>query len=299
MSRAPLSRLALTAGLAAGVGAAGLALAPSAVAVPALPAPVLADSTVELGDAIVLSGTGCFAQDGVEVAPEVYYVGPTSLFDGDTQARPDGTWTLELGTYVHTDPGTYELEVNCDYYTEAGDYPVVNVTILPRSAEQTPAPETPAPETTAPTGKIRGVEANTEGVASPDSGVATGDSATLGSRVVKVLTGFQPGEEVTVTLHSTPTEVGTFTADSAGTVTVEFELPAGTAVGSHTLVYEGNQGTYFQEAFTVAGAAAPASSLAYTGTSVALPLGLGAGAVVLGSGLLLASRRRSAGSAQS
>ncbi len=85
-------------------------------------------------------------------------------------------------------------------------------------------------------------------------------------------------------------------------MTAEFTLPAGTDTGTQTLVYEGNQGTYFQESFTVSAATTTASSssssLAYTGASVALPLGLGAGALTLGGGLVLISRRRSTESSQ-
>lgn len=103
-----------------------------------------------------------------------------------------------------------------------------------------------------------------------------------------------------MTLHSTPQTVGTFTADGSGTVTVSFTVPAGTPTGTHTLVYEGDKGTYFQESLTVtAGTSnASSSSLAYTGADVALPLGLGVGALALGSGLVFAARRRSAEGSQ-
>src|SRR5918997_415364 len=171
----------------------------------------------------------------------------------------------------------------------------------PATPTETAAPTTTAPETK-PTGALRGTQANTPGVASPDQGSATGDSAAPGRKVVKVLTGFKPGEFVTVTLHSTPQTVATATADANGTVTVEFILPAGTPAGAHTLVYEGSMGTYFQEAFTVTAAAATSnassSSLAYTGADIALPLGLGVGALALGGGLVFAARRRSAEGSQ-
>jgi LPXTG-motif cell wall-anchored protein len=96
--------------------------------------------------------------------------------------------------------------------------------------------------------------------------------------------------------------MGTFTADQNGTVTVSFTVPAGTPTGDHTLVYEGNMGTYFQESFSVTTAAATSnassSSLAYTGADIALPLGLGVGALALGGGLVFAARRRSAEGSQ-
>jgi LPXTG-motif cell wall-anchored protein len=135
-------------------------------------------------------------------------------------------------------------------------------------------------------------------VASPDGGAATGDTASAGKKVVKILTGFKPHEVVTVTLHSAPQTVGTFTADASGTVRVEFTVPAGTPAGTHTLVYEGNMGTYFQESLTVAAASGTGDNLAYTGASVAMPLGLGAGALALGGGLVFMTRRRNAQAAE-
>jgi hypothetical protein len=109
--------------------------------------------------------------------------------------------------------------------------------------------------TTPPVGTLRGTEANTPGVAPQKSGSTTGASTTLGKKVVKILTGFQPDEVVTVTLHSTPVKVGTFTASPQGVVTVEFTVPEGTPVGDHDLVYDGNKGTYFQESIAIAAAA--------------------------------------------
>ncbi|MQA35484.1 hypothetical protein GCU49_18205 [Modestobacter roseus] len=119
--------------------------------------------------------------------------------------------------------------------------------------------------------------------------------AAAGEKVVRVIKGFQPAEVVTVTLHSTPQTVGTFTADANGVLTAEFTLPAGTPVGDHTLVYNGTV-TYYQEAFEVTGAGDP--RLAYTGASIALPLALGTGLVALGGGALLVTRRRASGASQ-
>jgi hypothetical protein len=318
MSRTTSRAAALT-GLTATTVATGLLLAPAALAAP-LAAPT-APSTAVAGTPFEVSGTGCVAHAAapaewipvVALATDVADLvaePPTGLFLAET--AEDGSWTTDVSFPAGT-AGEHTVYAAClDGYHQAGvDYPEFTVTVTsgvptPAPVTPTPLPAPPAPDAVtpevAPTGQVRGTQANTAGVASPDKGSATGDSTPLGRKVVKILTGFQPGEVVTVTLHSTPQTVGTFTADSTGTVTVEFTVPAGTPTGQHTLVYEGNKGTYFQEALTVTAAAttsnASSSSLAYTGADIALPLGLGVGALALGGGLVFAARRRSAEGSQ-
>ena len=314
MSRTTARAAAVT-GLTVTTVATGLLVAPAAFAAPAA-APAVTPSTVAVGDEFIVSGEGCvpesdplnptavelFIEDGTELG-YWEYVDPAT----------DGSWSATLSFLEGTTPKDYVIETAClDYLSEDPRfvYPDVTVTLksAPASTPSTPTetetetgtPPTEAPETK-PTGEIRGTQANTPGVTSPDTGKATGDTAAPGRKVVKVLTGFKPGEVVTVTLHSTPQTMGAFTADANGTVTVEFTVPAGTPTGDHTLVYEGNMGTYFQESFTVAAAAATSnasSNLAYTGADVALPLGLGVGALALGGGLVFAARRRSAEGSQ-
>jgi hypothetical protein len=283
-------------GLALGTAALGLAMAPAALAADA--ATPTAPSSVVAGEKFSVSGTGCFG----DPTQQNYDPVVTLLTDGVTQnsddvlfataPAADGSWTAEVSFPIWTSAGEHVIEVNCDisYYNKQKDffYPLVTLDV-----------------TAPPVGTVRGAEANTEGVATKDTGSTTGASTALGEKVVKVLTGFQPYEVVTVTLHSTPQTVGTFTADAQGTVTVTFTLPAGTPVGNHTLVYEGDQGTYFQESIAVA-AASPAAAtataasggLAYTGASIALPLALGTGLLAAGGGALLITRRRSAGASQ-
>jgi hypothetical protein len=131
-------------------------------------------------------------------------------------------------------------------------------------------------------------------VTSPDIGATTGDRAAPGGTVVKILRGFKAFEWVTVTLHSTPQVVGTFQADASGAVRVEFPVPAGTPVADHTLVYLGDQGTYYQEAFTVAaaGSSGSAGGLAYTGADVTVPLVGGIAALAAGGAVTFLARKR-------
>jgi hypothetical protein len=284
MSRVSPLRLCTTAGLALGTAAVGIALAPAALAAPSA---TVSATTVAPGGAYTVSGTGCMPIEGKDVVAVIVPAVDDPQWGDAVEPAADGSWSFEME--APTDLGSYEFALFCDQYDDGFDYNTVTITVTPDGK----------PVTTAPTGAIRGTSANTAGVTSPDTG-ATGDRSAPGQKVVKILTGFRPGEVVTVTLHSTPQRVASATADATGTVRIEFTLPAGTPVGDHTLVYEGNQGTYFQEAFAVTAASGSASgsgsgaTLAYTGASVALPLGLGAGALALGGGLVFAARRRSA-----
>ncbi len=313
MSRVSPFRLCAAAGLAVGTAAVGLAMAPAALAAEPLPELEGPDTAV-IGEPFQLTGTGCDATvDGKPAAVYVDYYTAAGWDDPDglpvfslAGAPADGAWTALAEFTPAAEPGDYVAVATCEPYS-GSEAPLAypDFTFSLEAAPTTPPvapPDAPAPGPgVLTTGDIRGVAANTPGVASPDTGAATGDRSVAGQKVVKILTGFQPYEVVTVTLHSTPTRLGTFTADASGTVRIEFTVPAGTPVGDHTLVYEGDQGTYFQESFTVAAAAsAPGTDgdLAYTGASVALPLGLGAGALGLGGGLVFLTRRRAAGAVQ-
>ncbi|NEM07267.1 hypothetical protein [Geodermatophilus normandii] len=305
MSRVSPLRTCTVAGLAAGTIAAGIALAPTALAAEPLPA-LTGPSTVAAGADFEVSGADCVTTDPLN--PAVALVTTDVELDDPNGVglvvvpEDDGTWSAVLSFPAGT-TGVHQVLAGCgQQYAEQGvQYPEFDITVTAPTAgtPSTPAtPTTTATPTTPATGAIRGTAANTPGVASPDTGAATGDRSAPGRKVVKVLTGFKPGEVVTVTLHSTPQRVASATADASGTVRIEFTLPAGTPAGEHTLVYEGSQGTYFQEAFTVTAAAGSGASLAYTGASVALPLGLGAGALALGGGLVFLTRRRSAEATQ-
>jgi hypothetical protein len=51
--------------------------------------------------------------------------------------------------------------------------------------------------------------------------------------------GFTPGETVSVTLHSTPVNLGTVTADASGDVDATVTIPIGTVPGAHELIFTG------------------------------------------------------------
>ncbi|SDE16991.1 hypothetical protein SAMN05660485_00031 [Blastococcus fimeti] len=295
MSQFSPRRAVTAAGLALGTAALGVALAPAAMAAPAV---TVSQSTVAPGATYTVSGTECVSQDADYDAMGVVFLAVGAQSADAEEAAANGTWTMTQT--APTEAGTYTFAAVCDWYTDGFDYDDFTITVAAPSTPSKPsAAPAPAPAA-APVaaGTPRGAAAITAGVASPDTGAATGDRAPLGEKVVKVLTGFKPFEVVTVTLNSTPTRVGSFTADASGTVRIEFTVPAGTPVGDHTLVYEGDKGTYFQESFAVAAATTGSARLASTGASVALPLSLGLGALAAGGGLVFAARRRSAGAVQ-
>ncbi|GAA1782874.1 endonuclease/exonuclease/phosphatase family protein [Agromyces lapidis] len=152
-------------------------------------------------------------------------------------------------------------------------------------------------------------------------------SVAAGATIAISGSGFAPGTELRVELHSTPVLLGTVTADDVGAFQATVTIPADTAPGAHTVVVTGDGDVSASAELTVTAAAGgvetpggeapgdggsggtdpdaePAGSasgsesgdLASTGTDV-LPVVIG-GALLLGSGLvLLLARRRRNGAA--
>ena len=277
------TRLAAVSSLALVGAVTGLISAPTASAQD-LPKPVASVSTVKPGQQITLTGTGCLAtQDETPIiavgvdqpdGPDLW--GARTGYSPWAEPAPDGSWSLTFTFGKGTLSGTYPVTATCSRYNDILFAPPVNISVIEG------------------VGAIRGVAANTTGTKSVSTDKTTGDTSAPGQKVVKVIAGFQPFEEVTLVLHSTPTTLGTFSADAKGVLTVEFTLPAGTAVGTHTLVFDGAV-TYYQEPLEVTKAGS--ANLAYTGADMTVPLTLGVGLVLAGAGALVVSRRK-AGAAQ-
>ena len=139
----------------------------------------------------------------------------------------------------------------------------------------------------------------------------------VGEQVTVDAHGFAPGETVVLTLYSDPIEVGRAVADSFGSVSVAFAVPAVDA-GQHELVAVGATSGLAATAFTTVAApvldttttstptATPTSttavaadaltttgSLPVTGSSSGILAAAGVCLVALGSAALVAARRRS------
>jgi hypothetical protein len=296
MSRMSRPRAVVATGLTLGTAAAGLFLAPAALAAETLAAPT-APASVVAGTEFQVSGTGCATVDQTD--PAVVAIVSDAVTDNLDEAvfgdytNDDGTWSITVSFPADTAPGAHELVAACgtEYSEQVTPYPVVALTVTAPGTDAA-APTTPAPSVVGSTDPA----ANTAGTGSKTPAA----TATPGAKITKVFTGFQPHEVVTLVLHSDPVVLGTFTADANGVVTAEFTLPAGTAIGTHHLVLDGNMGTHYSEAIVVAAGTTTASSgsLAYTGANVGLPLALGAGLLVAGGGALVVTRRRASGTTQ-
>jgi hypothetical protein len=239
-----------------------------AVSAAELPRPTVSHTTVKIGETFTISGTGCFDTSGKgSLAATI-----TSL-DGEignaNEVKPDGSWSFKEMFVPGAKEGTYRIQAVCAEYDSKRKYPLVTITLgnLPVPAECASGCTTVAAG--APL--------------TPEKGQAPGEKRMLR------LTGYLPNEVVTLILHSTPQSLGTFTADSSGTLTVAFTVPAGTSAGAHNLVVTRADGSTVTYPVTVA-AATP--RLAATGADVTVPLALGVGLVIAGGGMLLLTRGR-------
>ena len=68
------------------------------------------------------------------------------------------------------------------------------------------------------------------------TGTANGVVAQPGDQVTGTATGFTPSGSVDAELHSTPVDLGSFSADNNGTVNFSVVIPLGTPTGSHQLI---------------------------------------------------------------
>ncbi|WP_147356246.1 Ig-like domain-containing protein [Cellulomonas rhizosphaerae] len=110
--------------------------------------------------------------------------------------------------------------------------------------------------------------------------------------------GLLPGTKVGFELHSTPTDLGSATADADGFAVADVTIPLGTPAGKHTLVVTATDAlgdVHVQKvAVTVVVAADPDDELAVTGSNVQPMLLLGSLLLLVGAGLLVVARRRRA-----
>jgi hypothetical protein len=164
----------------------------------------------------------------------------------------------------------------------------------------TTPPVTTPPVTTPPVTSSSSSTPPTTGdvTAVGSDGTPLGDNPSLspGDTVTITVTGFSEDETVAVTLHSTAVDLGTVKADSSGTVTFPFTVPADIAAGAHHINFAGshNDGTF---AFLAALSATSGSSsssggtIATTGFDTALFGGLATLLLAIGTVLLLSGRR--------
>lgn len=117
-------------------------------------------------------------------------------------------------------------------------------------------------------------------------------TVTPGSTETVIGTGFAPGEQVQATLHSTPIDLGIFTATSHGVVVVTFTVPKDLPAGLHHVILTGlTSGHTTTVAFTVTAALPPV--LGYTGGTADPTSGIiGLSIALLGLMLVMGVRAR-------
>ncbi len=146
-------------------------------------------------------------------------------------------------------------------------------------------------------------------------GAGSSDTVVAGRTATFSGSGYAPLTRVTILMYSQPQVLTSVLADATGAFTVTVTVPAGTAPGQHTFVAAGVDGlgntryttmtvtvsasgaaavTATGAATATAGAAASGPVLANTGADLGLPLAGGVGLLVVGGGLIVAARRRSA-----
>ena len=168
--------------------------------------------------------------------------------------------------------------------------PTTGPTVPPTTGPSaTPTPTTP-PTTPAP---------STTPAPVPTAAITLSRSAVeLGGSLVVTGTGYQPGEEVNIVLHSTPVVLAEVRADDTGALRAGIIIPADTAIGEHRLVVTGaDTGRSAEAPLTVVRSAEALPGTGFAGTPLALAalLALGGG----GAALVIARRRRLSGQAAS
>ncbi len=142
----------------------------------------------------------------------------------------------------------------------------------------------------------------------PGTGSITLDKTTVpqGGTVGVTCTGFAPGTDVQITLHSDPVDLGTATADDNGEVHQNITIPPGTATGQHSVTCSGLSAsggslTLTAELMVTATGTTPVTNpttsgtgtLPRTGSDTTELLRVGVVLIVAGAALAVIVRRRS------
>jgi hypothetical protein len=114
---------------------------------------------------------------------------------------------------------------------------------------------------------------------------------TAGGENSLTASGFRPGEQVAATLHSTPVDLGTYTASASGIVAFTFTVPATLEPGNHTVTLLGlTSGRAAAAGLTVI-APTTTTGLADTGGPIGDLSWLASVLIVAGTSVLFVTRR--------
>ncbi|MDQ1204387.1 metallophosphoesterase family protein [Microbacterium sp. SORGH_AS_0862] len=201
-----------------------------------------------------------------------------ALFDAFTiDKEPDGAKLVTTDGAWPGGPGSSRDGVKAPVGPSPEPSPEPSVSTEPSPDPSSTVSPEPSPSTSIP--ETGGSPAVTIGA----SRAMPGDSFTVAG------SGFMPGEEVVVELHSAPVVLARTTADANGAVAVTVTIPASTPAGAHEIVLVGTgSGRTARTPLTVGASAAQAGALAATGAPLPVSLMIFGGALTLGGGAIVA-----------
>lgn len=255
------------------------------------PAAVLSPATAQPGDTITVtyeSGDDWGWYCGLPEAVVVVSVDGWPPVTGDT-STVDG-WTAELTVPSDAEPGAYDVAYTCDLYWGSIVGTPTPLTVV-AADDDTPDDDEDDDE--------RDDDEESDEDATPRMTLST-NTLTPGGTVDVSASGFAPGEDVTITLHSDPIRLATVTASATGEVTARVTIPSTAPAGAHTIRLVGlSSGLSAELPVTVqaqAETAAPDTGgrtpLPATGSDPSRLVGLAALAVAAGGAALVARRVR-------
>lgn len=153
------------------------------------------------GEKVTVAGEFCMGPDP-EVIVRVGDWKPLTVSD-----VTGGSWSAEITVPTDAEPGVKTVAATCDHYNRKDEYP----------------------------------KASLEVVAAPAGAKVETDvgSVAAGGEITVTASGFQPDEEISVTLFSDPVKLGVLTADGEGGASDTFTIPVSVAVGVHRLELRG------------------------------------------------------------
>jgi uncharacterized repeat protein (TIGR02543 family)/LPXTG-motif cell wall-anchored protein len=198
------------------------------------------------------------AANGSAVAPGAFFRGgtirsaPVSTRDGHTLAGWSATENGSLVTFPYTPSVASDITL----------FAIWTPTANPTTTTTTTTTVAPTTTTVAPTTTSVAPPAESVVVALPlaNTPLVADNSFVAGGEVSITFSGFVPGEFVQLIVASTPQVIGSGYANAQGVVTLSGNIPAGLAVGNHTLaVYAPVSGIGFKQPISVEALTLPAT----------------------------------------
>jgi LPXTG-motif cell wall-anchored protein len=201
-------------------------------------APNVTPNPVAAGAEITVSGSDCTGEQLVGVEIEVLDADDSDVADGGVDPgdiSDGGDWSTEVEIPSDTPAGDYTVASTCDDYLDGFDYPDT-------ALEVDAAPATASAHLSAST-------------------VHAGGTITVTG------SGFIDGENVSITLHSTPVTLATVVADASGDISKSVNIPSDTPLGVHSIVLLGGTSGATATASLTVSAASSGTTDGTSGTS--------------------------------